>query len=65
MTQCPEMPFSNDLKRRLASDSTEDHATCPMRRGLLLAPFLAVLPLELLGETARAGQINPVHQPAS
>ena len=59
MTQCPEMPFSNDLKRRLASDSTEDHATCPMRRGLLLAPFLAVLPLELLGETARAGQINP------
>ena len=59
MTQCPETVFSNALKRTLASDSTEDHATCPMRRGLLLAPFLAVLPLELLGETARAGQINP------
>ena len=59
MTQCPETVFSNALKRTLASDSTEDHAICPMRRGLLLAPFLAALPLELLGETARAGQINP------
>ena len=58
MTQCPETVFSNALKRTLASDSTEDHAICPMRRGLLLAPFLAALPLELLGETARAGQIN-------
>jgi hypothetical protein len=43
----------------VASDSTEDHAICAMRRGLLLAPFLAALPLELLAETARAGQINP------
>jgi hypothetical protein len=59
VTQCPETVFSNALKRTLASDSTEDHAICPMRRGLLLAPFLAALPLELLGETARAGQINP------
>jgi hypothetical protein len=59
VTQCPETVFSNALKRTLASDSTEDHAICPMRRGLLLAPFLAALPIELLGETARAGQINP------
>jgi hypothetical protein len=59
VTQCPETVFSSALKRRLASASTDDHATCPMRRGLLLAPFLAALPLELLGETARAGQINP------
>jgi hypothetical protein len=59
VTQGPETVFSNALKRTLASDSTEDHAICPMRRGLLLAPFLAALPLELLGETARAGQINP------
>jgi hypothetical protein len=59
VTQCPETVFSNALKRTLASDSTEDHAICPMRRGLLLAPFLAALPLELVGETARAGQINP------
>jgi hypothetical protein len=59
VTQCPETVFSNDLKRRLASASTNDHAICPMRRGLLLAPFLAALPFELLGETARAGQINP------
>jgi hypothetical protein len=59
VTQCPETVFSNALKRTLASDSTEDHAICPMRRGLLLAPFLAALPLELLAETARAGQINP------
>jgi hypothetical protein len=59
VTQCPETVFSNALKRTLASDSTEDHAICPMRRGLLLAPFFAALPLELLGETARAGQINP------
>ena len=58
MTQCPETVFSNALKRMVASDSTEDHAICAMRRGLLLAPFLAALPLELLGETARAGQIN-------
>ena len=59
MTQCPETVFSNALKRTVASDSTEDHAIRPMRRGLLLAPFLAALPLELLAETARAGQINP------
>jgi len=58
VTQCPETVFSNALKRMVASDSTEDHAICAMRRGLLLAPFLAALPLELLGETARAGQIN-------
>ena len=59
MTQCPETVLSNALKRMVASDSTEDHAICAMRRGLLLAPFLAALPLELLAETARAGQINP------
>ena len=58
MTQCPETVFSNALKRTVASDSMEDHAICAMRRGLLLAPFLAALPLELLAETARAGQIN-------
>jgi hypothetical protein len=59
VTQCPETVFSNALKRTVASASTEDHAICAMRRGLLLAPFLAALPLELLAETARAGQINP------
>jgi hypothetical protein len=50
VTRYPETNFRN---------TTEDHAICPMRRGLLLAPFLAALPFELLGETARAGQIDP------
>jgi hypothetical protein len=59
VTQCPETVFSNALKRTVASDSTDDHTICPMRRGLLLAPFLAALPLELLAETARAGRIDP------
>src|SRR3984893_7240064 len=43
----------------LAAVYTEDHAICSIRRGLLFAPFLAALPLELLGGTARAGQIDP------
>jgi hypothetical protein len=59
VTRCPETNFRNTSKRMLAAVSTEDHAICPMRRGLLLAPFLAALPFELLGETARAGQIDP------
>jgi hypothetical protein len=57
--QCPETIFSNASKCMLAAVYTEDHAICFMRRGLLLAPFLAALPLELLGGTARAGQIDP------
>src|SRR3984893_12506748 len=43
----------------LAAVYTEDHAICSIRRGLLVVPFLAALPLELLGGTARAGQIDP------
>ena len=59
MTQCAGTVFSNVLKRALASISTEDHAVCRLRRGLLLAPLLAALPLELLAGTARAGQVDP------
>ena len=59
MTRFPETIFSNASKRKLAAVCTEDRAICSMRRGLLLAPFLAALPLELLGGAVRAGQVDP------
>ena len=34
-------------------------AICSTRRGMLVAPFLAALPLALSAATARAGQIDP------
>src|SRR6266550_6663538 len=36
-----------------------EHAVCSTRRGMLVAPFLAALPLALSGATAGAGQIDP------
>ena len=59
MTRFPETIFSNASKRKLAAVCTEDRAICSMRRGMLLAPFLAALPLELLGGAVRAGQVDP------
>jgi hypothetical protein len=35
------------------------HAVCSTRRGMLVAPILAALPLALSGATAGAGQIDP------
>jgi hypothetical protein len=36
-----------------------EHEICSTRRGLLLAPLLAALPLALFGTAALAGSINP------
>jgi hypothetical protein len=58
VTQFPETIFSKASKRKLAAVCTEDRAIRSMRR-LLLAAFLAAPPLELLGWTARAGQVDP------
>lgn len=59
MTQWPETPFSNGSKRTSFAVATADHGICSMRRGLLVAPLLAALPLEMLAASARAGQIDP------
>jgi hypothetical protein len=50
---------SNALEGKLASVHAIDSGRCATRRELLIAPLLAALPLAMLGETARAGQINP------
>jgi hypothetical protein len=42
-----------------ASVGVADHAILSRRRGMLVAPFLAALPLALLDAVARAGQIDP------
>jgi hypothetical protein len=54
-----EMLFGNALKRTPASVCFSDYAVGPTRRDTLGAPFLAALPLALVGATARAGQIDP------
>jgi hypothetical protein len=53
------MLSGNALKRTPASVCVADHAVGPARRDMLVAPFLAALPLALLDATARAGQIDP------
>jgi len=50
---------NNALGRGLTSVLMADHSVCSTRRGMLIAPLLAALPLAMLGATARAGQINP------
>jgi hypothetical protein len=59
MTQRLEMLSSGALGRTFASVGVADHAISSTRRGMLVAPFLAALPLALLGSTACAGQIDP------
>ena len=53
------MLCNNALKRSLTSVLATDHSICSTRRGLLIAPFLAVLPFAMLEASAQAGQINP------
>jgi hypothetical protein len=53
------MLSGNALKRTPASVCLADHAFGPARREMLVAPFLAALPLALLHATACAGQIDP------
>jgi hypothetical protein len=53
------MSSSNALERSLVSVLSADHAIASTRRGVLIAPLLAALPLAIFGATARAGQINP------
>ncbi len=59
MTPRLEMLCDNTLKRMSASVGVADHAILSRRRGMLVAPFLAALPLALLDAVARAGQIDP------
>jgi len=50
----------NALEDRLSSAILgADRDICSTRRGLLVAPLLAALPLAMLGATARAGRIDP------
>jgi len=53
------MASSKTLERRLTCVLAADHAARSTRRGLLIAPLLAALPLAMLGATARAGRVNP------
>ncbi len=50
-----------DILDRILSSAEviADHEICSTRRGLLLAPLLATLPLALLQTKALAGEINP------
>jgi hypothetical protein len=59
VTQFPETIFSNASKRKLAAVCAEDRAIYSMRRGMLLAPFLAALPLELLGAPVKFQLVDP------
>jgi hypothetical protein len=54
-----EMLSGTALKRTPASVCVSDYAAGPTRRDMLVAPFLAALPLLLLDATARAGRIDP------
>jgi hypothetical protein len=54
-----EMASGNARKRTPASVCIADHSIEPTRRDMLVAPFLAALPLVLLGARVRAGQIDP------
>jgi hypothetical protein len=49
----------NVLERSLTSVLAADPSICSTRRGLLIAPLLAVLPLAMLDASVQAGQINP------
>lgn len=54
------MPWNkNVLERSLTSVLAADPSVCSTRRGLLIAPLLAVLPLAMLDASVQAGQINP------
>ena len=53
------MLCNNALERGLTSVFAADHSICSTRRGLLIASFLATVPLAMLDASARAGQINP------
>ena len=53
------MLCNNVLERGLTSVLAADHSICSTRRGLLIAPFLAALPLAMLDASVQAGQINP------
>ena len=53
------MLCNNVLERGLASVLAADHPICSTRRGLLIAPFLAALPLAMHGASVQAGEINP------
>jgi len=54
-----EMLSGNALKRTPASVCDANHDIGHTRRGVLVAAFIAGLPLALLGATAQAGQVNP------
>jgi hypothetical protein len=55
-----EMISRNALEGRLFSAILgADRDICATRRGLLIAPLLAALPLAMSGATARAGRIDP------
>ena len=58
MNRRVEMPSGNALKRTPAAVCIADHSIEPTRRDMLVAPFLAALPLVLLGARVRAGQID-------
>jgi hypothetical protein len=47
------------LENMLSTVLAADHEVSPSRRGLLLAPLLAALPLALSGRPASAGKIDP------
>jgi hypothetical protein len=53
------MPSSNTVKHLFASALAEDLELCSTRRGLLIAPLVAALPLAMLASTGQAGVINP------
>jgi hypothetical protein len=54
------MDYRDILERLFSSDALAgDDEVCSTRRGLLLAPLLAALPLALSDTAARAGTINP------
>ena len=54
------MEHRDILERIFSSDAfLGDDEVCSTRRGLLLAPFLASLPLALSNSSALAGMINP------
>jgi hypothetical protein len=52
---------NRDILDRIFSSNAfiADHEICSTRRGLLLAPLLAALPLALSQTEALAGKINP------
>ena len=55
-----EMDRPDILERMFSSaEFIADHEICSTRRGLLLAPLLAALPLALSQTKALAGEINP------